>query len=1188
MSIRNDLQKLYIGYLGRAADKPGLDYWEAQIQAGAITLEDLRINWVNEQPEYLDMYAGLTRSQTAAKIYENLFKRAPDDAGLDYWVSGEGAAVPVDRLILAFMAGAQGTDVLELDNQVTVANYYTANIGDLYSIDTARNILKMVSYEANSVAAAIAQVDAWIASGVDGKTYVLTLGQDNIVGTGADDVFKAPIVQNQLGAVVNTLETGDVLDGGGGRNILEADLMSTSTTFADGWAPAISPTTVNIQEVYFRAQAPAIDLDVNQSTIDAENMMGVEQWWSQNSRADIQIEDIRSRPDDTAFGMRQTDPGVSYFNYFNALYIRGDVEETASSITISLVDLTNPELELQNITVNSISFVFNGVEYVLQSDEIAAADTYAEFIAAIQAALAEEPALAGLEFIDEGDGVFVLRDPASGVFETGDLSTSTPGNIDLRARQEIGEPIVIDLPVSTTVVLDAAGNGSVGGDLDIGSMSGTAGVEIFNVLVDRASHLTSMASTNFRTGDEYLEEVNLASIGANGDLKLGVPTDFLDGRVVDGLTDVRTVDGSEFLGNLNIGITLTDDSIGRYLDPATEQVDFNYTAGNGNDNFTILVDDALSSDPDFAMNVFMGDGDDRLNIDVETASNVTVDGGEGENVIAVSRSHGTDDDNTFAGFTRFQTYEIEGDQGFTEHNFTSMPGVENVVIATEGGVDTDLIDLEDGTVVTINGKNQTRGNNSNADQFFGEIGILAANGSTLDVVLQNTARIDGVLEVDTLLIADETLTNTSAVRTLNLTSAGARGTSNVVNQIDAEWVHTFNLDGTQNLDATIVAAARSTAPAGSRNSLVVDGTEMTGDLDLTILSDIVTAIDAASNRFVTLTGTEGENDRLTLDGDIVTTADTTIRDFETIRFVDGGGEFDAVNVSGVTLYDIDSLNNPFAMINLRGVETVRIAADGAADDDISLSAAGRASSNVMNVQFDDYNVFLGDVVYTSTLSINDYRTINLDFAGEAGEQFNWDLDLELLGYEVGANEFANYARVLNITGGEFDLVGANRLNIDTLIIDDITASLTTIDLRGWNGDFEGSFGEVLDQDGVAYVNQADFVSNTTIRVNEYNFTWDNATNLDTITSFRFTADAWDDTVVWEITNFNAFNDAGVGLGNVSVLDLRDLGVTGLADITIADDGADTTITSNEGLNFEIVLIGVLEADLANENFFFTA
>ena len=142
MNIRDEIQKLYVGYLGRAADQPGLNYWETQIERGSITLDQLRLNLINDQPEYLEMYGGLSRLETATKIYQNLFDRPPDDEGLDYWVKGGGSVVSIDQLILAYFAGAQGSDIELINHKIHLANYYTQTSGYLYSIETARKAIE--------------------------------------------------------------------------------------------------------------------------------------------------------------------------------------------------------------------------------------------------------------------------------------------------------------------------------------------------------------------------------------------------------------------------------------------------------------------------------------------------------------------------------------------------------------------------------------------------------------------------------------------------------------------------------------------------------------------------------------------------------------------------------------------------------------------------------------------------------------------------------------------------------------------------------------------------------------------------------------------------------------------------------------------------------------------------------------
>lgn len=119
------LQQLYVGYLGRAADQAGLDYWlnELNAESATITLENVRANFVNEQPEYAEAYAGLNRQQTVSQIYTNLFNRTPSDAEVAYWTYDSN--VNDDQLIVAFMNAASPVDRLIIDNKIAIAQQIT-------------------------------------------------------------------------------------------------------------------------------------------------------------------------------------------------------------------------------------------------------------------------------------------------------------------------------------------------------------------------------------------------------------------------------------------------------------------------------------------------------------------------------------------------------------------------------------------------------------------------------------------------------------------------------------------------------------------------------------------------------------------------------------------------------------------------------------------------------------------------------------------------------------------------------------------------------------------------------------------------------------------------------------------------------------------------------------------------------
>jgi len=1117
-----------------------------------------------------------------------------------------------------------------LENKAAVAAAYTGSDTDLASLQA---VLAGVTSDYPSTSEEVAEY----LDQLGGTTFTLTQNADNLVGNSQDNIFLAPVTQNQTGsgALANTFETGDVLDGAGGRDILRADLIATGTIQDNQQGAAISATTTSIEEVYLTAITPQNDAANNTtavSTIDAGSMAGVEQWWTDNSRSLVRIEDIRSRPSEVTFGMRETDPLVGYEAYFNPLFMEGltDAESTLTLIVQEITDGQDPAAtELANITVREINFSLNDTEYTLDTADIRAANTWAELEAAIAAELVEQ-GLSSLVVTHTGGGVFEINDSAGGVFTTQDgeaLILGVASDIDTRNRLEPGR-VETEGQTRTTLVLDAAGNGSRGGDVNIAAMSGDRGVEVMDVVVDRSSHITSLRSENDPSNnqsfseEQQLEEVYVthAADGANGALQIGsrtvdaqgVSTTTDDRLQTNGLLDVRVFDASGFNAALKVGAELSSNAFDKYLTGATEPVQFSYLLGDGGSNLNLAVDNDLASDPDFRLEIIGGEMDDRINlVDLETKNTTSIDGGNGQNTVEVTTST-TGEADAGAGFAEgqrawnsfenIQTLVVAGDNDTVQNLVTgNMEGLEKVIVASTTDADTTLEQMRMDQELILSGKNQTLGSgNSNNDQELGDIVVhntsAAPDVSQFDITLDNTARVDGVLTIDSISVTGDD----SAITTLGLVSNGRRETSNVVNDFAGARVTTLNLLGTQALSINVTDIATLPVTSGNTPPMTITGANLGGDLTLAIDGGLLTR-----ESLDVLTGTTGDSDALQLYG-VLDTASPTVSGFETVQFgapfndLDGTqaeGTYDAVNTSGVNLYRIDNLSAALIVENLRGQETVRINAwddnNGNpfdANDDITLSARSRATSNEIDISI------VSDTAanqYTSSLEINDYRTIDLNFTGEDNAVNNFAPTLVLNGFTVAPDDFANYARTLNVTGGQFTGAANNPLNVDTLNIGLLPASLTNIDFSAFNGDVSGAFDEVRDENGVPYAVQTDFWSNTTINVNSFNFTWDNeigGNRNETITTFRFAADAYDDTVLWEINGFNAFNDGATDLSDVSILDLRDLGVEGLAEIVLTDvgGGADTIITSNQGLDFEILLTGVDVLTLSNENFAFAA
>ncbi|WP_404471158.1 DUF4214 domain-containing protein [Vreelandella venusta] len=146
-----DIQKIYLGLLGRPADAEGLAYWNEQIENGTLTLEQLRANIVNEQPEFAEGPGQMSRADFVAQLYVKMFGREPDEQA-EYWLTGDGANVNLDQLVFAFTDGASEEDTAALNNRAAVAQRITDE--GLALEDDVETLLEGVTNDPDTVTAA--------------------------------------------------------------------------------------------------------------------------------------------------------------------------------------------------------------------------------------------------------------------------------------------------------------------------------------------------------------------------------------------------------------------------------------------------------------------------------------------------------------------------------------------------------------------------------------------------------------------------------------------------------------------------------------------------------------------------------------------------------------------------------------------------------------------------------------------------------------------------------------------------------------------------------------------------------------------------------------------------------------------------------------------------------------------------
>lgn len=566
-------------------------------------------------------------------------------------------------------------------------------------------------------------LDASVTSGTTtttttGSTVLLTTGQD--FKTGSD--FLARIIDNN-----NTLQTGDVLTGTTATTDTLTAYVGNSQRFA------ILAETSGIENVFIKAQATATDTSDNFNTspaasplgdtgqlfsyntanhdgftqIDAGEMAGVRQFWSDDSRANLVIEDVSVNSHLTTIGMRDTDPGnVNYEVYFDPQNITAPTNSVNGAVlNINLTDLVN--LKTGGNGLSTIPYtgmtIMVGTTAVLLNVDFTQLASYTDLAAKITTALAaagysaitataatartaifsDAITVNGINY-NQSDVAgsyqpIVLTNTGSEVLTFGSYATlagTNTGNLNLYSTNSNAAGSTLPYLTAVNVILDnvARGDASGSGDLVIGDMS-ESGIQQFNVQVDHSSQIDQLASTN-----NVLEVVNVSNIGANGNL------------IINSLNDVRVFDAATMTGSVKLNADLSSYVTTKYLNltdtaanPATDNSEiayanvvdtqFSYDLGAGNDTLSMTIDSSnlaaagTSNREDFVLAINGGAGNDTITTNITGAestawyvnqkmnANMTVNGDAGNDTIKslgagdFKINAGTGDDTVYADNT---------------------------------------------------------------------------------------------------------------------------------------------------------------------------------------------------------------------------------------------------------------------------------------------------------------------------------------------------------------------------------------------------------------------------------------------------------------------------------------------------------------------------------------------------------
>lgn len=225
------IQQLYVGLLGRAADQGGLNWWADQVTTGGKTLEDVRASFVTST-EYTTTYgAATTRADLVTSIYQNLFERTPSADEVKYWA--ETDTRPADQLVAAFIEFAGAADQAVINNKTFVAQTYTDTAGADFNAAAAVSVIADVDGTTASVNAALESINTGTLPGqVPGLSLInaSVVAQDAVTTYGETAATANPDFDANDDGVVDSGEADDALDAANTARFDATDGVSTLTT----------------------------------------------------------------------------------------------------------------------------------------------------------------------------------------------------------------------------------------------------------------------------------------------------------------------------------------------------------------------------------------------------------------------------------------------------------------------------------------------------------------------------------------------------------------------------------------------------------------------------------------------------------------------------------------------------------------------------------------------------------------------------------------------------------------------------------------------------------------------------------------------------------------------------------------------------------------------------------------------
>jgi Ca2+-binding RTX toxin-like protein len=840
MASTTFLQQAYLAYFGRPADVSGLSFYNDKSEAQVIAA-------FSASPESQAFFGSLNTLAQINTIYQNLFNRPAEPAGLTYW-SGE---INAGRLSLAqasmgILNGAQNADKIAVSNKLAASTAFTAALDTTDEmigyqgtavITSARAFLASVSSDAATLTAATsttalnATVAATVAAGstasVAGQTFTLTTGFNNFAGGSSNDSFDASL--SSTGA--QTWQASDVLSGSTGVDTINATLIA-------------SVTPVNMTGI------DVVNVTVNTaSTLNLVNATGLTNVNSVNGAGVTTLSGI-------------------------ATSVAASIADTTQSHTINYSNVTGSAdaatIKVSGIATGTNTFTVAGIE-TLTLNAVTSASVIDTLTVANTTSL-----------LASGDQALTITAGVSATVRNVDASAKTAGGLTM-TMGAVADATIVGGAGNDVFTIDAVG-GTV-------TANGGAGNDTFTA----ATNLLITDTINGGDGIDTLSSV-FASVSTAGYLTPTTRTisNIETLLVTDAVTGALTAVGVDTgINNVTMGFAGTNTAAAVTFNAGTSTLNIGTAtstaatittsvavAGStgGTDNITIKNNNVSTVNSFVAAATIAATNTETLTLDTGTYTTAV---GQVTGTVSVTGSTGFQTAETLIlkggnvltmGAVTADIIDASGMTGVVGTTLTTVTGTTATTVTGSGGNDVLFID---GTNVSVNGGagNDTITGGSSNDILLGGTGqdtiTSAAGNDSVDggagndtVVMGTTFTVADTLiggaDVDTLSIG-QAATATIAARasgfeTLLLSAGATQDMALFTNNTGFTRVNANTAGGTfsfTNAGAGVVTLGAETATAAITFALATG----TGSSDALTLSSVDNAVQTAvtANDIETLT-----------------------------------------------------------------------------------------------------------------------------------------------------------------------------------------------------------------------------------------------------------------------------------------------------------------------------------------------